>query len=132
MIDVALAILAGEKGVENGKQSLEARRFAVRILRQYSEIEEDRENESVINWDLWAEDSQSNLQIDRDLISGRKQSENERIAISRALAFLRRDLEEEITAVGVGQDGTRRAAGCGPVCRDLQRQISELEARLED
>lgn len=63
MVDVALAILAGEKGSKSENQSVEARRFAVQILRQYSKLDETREGVKAVKWDEWAE-SFDKLQFD--------------------------------------------------------------------
>lgn len=142
MIDVALAILAGEKGVDGDKQSIEARRFAVRILRQYSEIEDKRDNEKSINWDKWADDVDVKLQIDRELVKA-KRDYSEVLADNPVL--LKTDLEalasRSITSIvnkGIQHSRVNEATmptqpNCGVKCVDeLQKRIWELESQLSE
>lgn len=59
MVDVALAILAGEKGGKIHGQPKEARRFAVNALKQHSQVRMDD-----TYWSSWI-DSDARLNIDR-------------------------------------------------------------------
>ncbi|MCV0427218.1 MAG: hypothetical protein K5905_17285 [Roseibium sp.] len=59
MVDVALAILAGEKGGTTENQPPEARRFAINALRNNSNVAMDE-----IHWNAWIE-SNAPLNIDR-------------------------------------------------------------------
>ncbi|MEM7214134.1 MAG: hypothetical protein AAF423_01230 [Pseudomonadota bacterium] len=40
-------------------------------------------------------------------------------------------INEEINAGGTNEDGSRRETGCGPVCRDYQREQLAVKARLD-
>lgn len=70
MIDVALAILSGEKGAEPGAQHGEARRFAIEALKLHSGVKMEEKH-----WVNWIENpSPSETNLDRLIIPDQSQT----------------------------------------------------------
>ncbi|MGB7287019.1 MAG: hypothetical protein WBC71_08815 [Salaquimonas sp.] len=138
MIDVALAILAGEKGVEGENQSVEARRFAVRVLRQYSAIKPKLDDDKPIKWDDWAQEVNQNLKIDRGIaLSSSKNEYSKSVPNWSKGGFDPDELEIRLSALKTLLDAEvagegDRSPGFGPKARQIRKEILKLESRLRN